>query len=596
LKKIWLLLLISAAVLVVYAPAVRNGFVWDDQALVLRDPLIRSWRLIPEGFEHFLFTDATRSDFFRPVQRLTYTLEYCAVGFRPAVFHLSSIFCHLTAAIAFFFFAQELLRFFGAEERKRNVASFFATLIWALHPLQSAAVVYISGRADPLAATFGFIGLYCGLRSLREKTGTAWLLVILATVAFLLSALSKETGLIFFALWLVILAVERKWIPLRNAIGVAVFVSVVYLSLRMPAEHIPPPAPRTSMPLLVRPLLVARAAAEYAGLLIFPLDLHMDRDVETHPSGFSQASVTQASLRELQTLLGLILIVAALYWIVRMRHERVLFVCLLLTLISYLPVSGIFVLNASVAEHWMYLPSAFLFLAVCLTIQNLLEKRPAEITRRLVTGAAMLWLGLLAARTFFRTFDWKDQRTFLEHTVAHGGDSSRMLTNLAGLELTEGKLDAAKKHLAVALQKDPDQPFALIDLAAVAIKQNDYKLAHETLPRALQSPLTAAKAHELLAVLETKETGNVNLLRLRLASRTGPPDWAIERRYIKVLAETGYSDRAIMELKTCLATQWYRAESWQVLSELLARKGQTDAAARAHAMAQDLDVHLSAAL
>ena len=124
-----------------------------------------------------------------------------------------------------------------------------------------------------------------------------------------------------------------------------------------------------------------------------------------------------------------------------------------------------------------------------------------------------------------------------------------MLTNLGGLELAEGNLAAAQKHLQLALQKDPEQPFALINLAAVAIKQGDYKTAHETLMRAQQSPLVEAKAHELLAVLESKETGNANLLRMRLASRTGPPDWAIEKRYIKVLDEVGYRERAISELE-----------------------------------------------
>ena len=83
-----------------YAPAVNNGFVWDDTALVLRDPLIRSWRLIPEGFNHFLFVDATASDFYRPIQRLTYTLEYAAFAFRPAAYHLTNILLHAAAAIA----------------------------------------------------------------------------------------------------------------------------------------------------------------------------------------------------------------------------------------------------------------------------------------------------------------------------------------------------------------------------------------------------------------------------------------------------------------------------------------------------------------
>src|ERR1043166_4685873 len=108
-KKIFSVLSIAAVVFVVYAPALRNGFVWDDSALILIDPLIRSWRLIPEGFNHFLFTDATASDFYRPIQRLIYTLEYAAFGFNPTPYHLTSIACHAAAAIALFFLAQEIL-------------------------------------------------------------------------------------------------------------------------------------------------------------------------------------------------------------------------------------------------------------------------------------------------------------------------------------------------------------------------------------------------------------------------------------------------------------------------------------------------------
>jgi len=598
-KKRWAILLIASAVLASYAPALRDGFVWDDTALVLRDPLIRSWRSIPEGFQHFLFTDATASDFYRPIQRLSYTLEYWAFAFRPAVFHLTSILCHLAAALAFFVFANELLRLFGTSERLSNKAATIATIAWAIHPVQSAAVIYISGRADPLAVGFGFFALYCGLRSLRAEKGATSLLALAAIVAFLLSALSKETGLIFPLLLVLILAARKNWIALRNAGVVAVFVSVVYFSLRFPAEHNPAPRPATAVPVLVRPLIIARAAAEYAGLLALPLNLHMDRDVETHPTGFSEASITQAAWRELQTLVGIILIAAGFYWIVRARGQPAIFVCLLLAAISYLPVSGIFFLNATVAEHWLYLPSAFVLLAVCLTAYSFIREWSNQgrlILPMTMTSLALLWIVFLGARTFVRTFDWKDQRTFLERTIANGGDSARILINLGGLELTEGNLNEASAHLQAALRKEPDQPFALLNLAAVAIKQNNFKLAHEMLARAIKQPLAEPKAHELLAVLENHQTGEVNLLRMRLAARTGPSDWSIERRYIKVLDESGDTRQAIAELKSCLATQWYRAESWQMLSELSAKIGERDAAARAYQIARAYDVHLSPAM
>src|SRR5437667_12097124 len=99
-KKIWAALILIAVVFISYAPAIRNGFVWDDTALILRDPLIPSWRLIPEGFKHFLFVDATASDFYRPIQRLSYTLDYAAFAFRPGPSHLNPVLWHCLAAVA----------------------------------------------------------------------------------------------------------------------------------------------------------------------------------------------------------------------------------------------------------------------------------------------------------------------------------------------------------------------------------------------------------------------------------------------------------------------------------------------------------------
>jgi cytochrome c-type biogenesis protein CcmH/NrfG len=594
-KKRWAILILAIAVFGSYAPVVRDGFVWDDTALVLRDPLIRSWRLIPEGFQHFLFTDATASDFYRPMQRLTYTLEYWAFVFRPTPYHVTSVLCHLAAAIALFAFSCELLRFLGNADRSRKWISLLAALVWAIHPVHTSAVIYISGRADPLAAAFGFLGLFCGLRSLRALKAGAWLWMVGAAAAFLLSVLSKEIGLIFPLLWLVLLGMRRHRIAFRNAAVATIFVITIYLSLRLPAEHIAPPAPTAATPLLVRPIVVARAVAEYAGLLILPWNLHMERDVESRPLGFNDTSITQGSWRELQTLLGIILIAVGIYWMARVRKNPALSACLILGVVSYLPVSGIIPLNASVAEHWLYVPSAFLFLAVCLTAAAILEAKPEGSkgrAKRVILVGAAVWMLFLAGRTFVRTFDWKDQRTFLTQTIAKGGASVRMLISLAGLELSQGQLDAAKTHLETALHQQPGQPMALINLAAVAIKQNDFKFAHEILGHARQIPLVEAEANDLLAVLAYRESGKVDWLRLRLAARTGPSNWAIERRYIRTLDDAGEPDRAIAEIKMCLRTQWYRAESWQLLSEILGKAGRAEEAAQAHAVAEKYDVHL----
>jgi len=593
-KKTVAVLLIIIAVFASYAPALQNGFVWDDTALVLRDPLIRSWRLIPEGFNHFLFTDATASDFYRPIQRLSYTMDYALAAFRPAVYHLTSISCHAAAAIALFLLADELLLLAGLEARKGRLIAFLATLIWAIHPVHTAAVVYISGRADPLAAAFGFLGFYFVLRSIRTNEKRGFVCLIAATLLFLLSALSKEIGLSFPLLAIVALALRQRWTAVFKTVGVAVFVAVVYASLRLPAEHVLLPPGHSSAPALVRPILAARAVAEYAGLMAFPLNLHMDRDVETNPQGFDNMNVTAAAWRELQTLLGIILLALLIYWLFRAcRRNPSVFGLLLLSILAYLPVSGIFSLNATVAEHWIYLPSAFLFLAGAIQCAGFFANRGATIRAAILVVFA-LWLVFLGVRTFLRTFDWKDQHTFAERTIASGGNSARMLINLAGIELSEGKLADAAVLLHEALHKSPEEPLALINLASVALKENDFKTARELLNRATQMPLVEAQAHEYLAVLENKESGKVDLTRMRLAARTGPPNWSIEKRYIQLLDETGSTSAAINELLTCLQTQWYRADSWKLLSELETKAGRPDQSANALAQARAYDVHLTA--
>ena len=101
-----------------------------------------------------------------------------------------------------------------------------------------------------------------------------------------------------------------------------------------------------------------------------------------------------------------------------------------------------------------------------------------------------------------------------------------------------------------------------------------------------------ARAEESLAVLENRETGKVNLQRLRLAARLGPPNWAIAQRYIKALADSSFPERAIIELETCIGVAPYRAESWQMMSELLLKIGRPNEAAAALAEAEANDVHL----
>lgn len=576
-KRILLILLIVAAAFAVYAPSLGNGYVWDDSALIQRDPFIRSWRLIPEGFRHFLFTDATASGFYRPIQRLTYTWDYAWAGFRPAIYHFDNILIHALAALFLFLFAERLLTLL---QRPRATEWAAATaLLWAIHPLYTSAVCYISGRADPLAALFGFCGLWLALRNTRGASA-------LAAFMFLCAILSKENGVIFIPLCIVLLILLR--LP-RQAILrwllYFVLIVAVSLTLRLSAEHIPPPR-STPISAAARPIIALRAVAEYAGLFIAPVHLHMERDVLPFGRGDLPTTLHIQRNREFQTLLGALLVAAFIYWMAWARkRDPAVFAGLVCFVIAYLPISGLFSLNASVAEHWLYLPGAFLLMAALLSAAWLPLSRPCGI------AILLLWAGFLGIRTYLRNPDWHDQRTFLERTIADGGGSARMLINLGGLELTEGNTSRAISDLQAALVLSPDQPFGLISLGSAYLHNRQFELARQQFEKALAFPITAPEALQDTAVVEYQESRKDRMDLLQKAAELAPQDWAIQKRYIMHLAERGQNVAAMTALRAIAANQPWRADAWKILGDFWTRLRQPESAARAYRKAIALDVH-----
>jgi protein O-mannosyl-transferase len=596
------IVLICAGAFAVYSPSLKNDFVWDDTALVLRDPFIRSWRLIPEGFRHFLFTDATTSNFYRPLQRLTYTLDYALYGFQPWGWHLTNIALHAAAAAMLFLFVEKLIASIADASGSRSlIVPGFVAMIWAVHPVHTSGVCYVAGRADLLAVLFAFAGLRLALNAASAAN------TIAAGACFFAAMLSKESGvtvllvcgLLSFArlvgVYIRTYAGQSKFsIAVRKlgfvGFGRCLFASILvlaaYFSLRFCAEKIEPPKPEPT-PIAVRPILMARAFAEYAGLLIAPVNLHMERNVVAINHGNMHETLRAARLREFQTLLGLVLIGGFVAWCVwAKRKNRLAFFALLAFAAAYLPVSNIVPLNATAAEHWLYFPSAFLILAAVASAASLAS---ARVTRSLAVIAAV-WIVFLGTRTFVRNFDWKDQRTFFEQTVRAGGDSARMFVGLGLLESSAGNYAAATDDFKKALQRAPDQAFALLGFANVCIRSNDFTHARALLERSQRNEFVRAESLAALAVLEYRENKTDRIDLLREAVRLSPHNWDIRKRYIKHLDERGDTTEAIGELRTVLDRQWWRADSWKLLGDLLVKIGRRELAKSAYTQAAAYDV------
>ena len=180
---------------------------------------------------------------------------------------------------------------------------------------------------------------------------------------FLASALSKEMGLIFLLLWLIIFFAQAPRAGLVGTIGIVVG-GAGRLSESASAGRTSPGARR------LRRLRFSLGQSwshgrspNTPGCSFFHWHLHMERDVETHPSGFGRREFERGGLARTANpardaphrRVGAIRSLAA-------RRRPAIFLPLLLAVALYLPVSGLVTLNATVAEHWLYLPSAFLFL------------------------------------------------------------------------------------------------------------------------------------------------------------------------------------------------------------------------------------------
>lgn len=139
----------------IYAFNLNNPLFWDDTDWIVNNPFVHSFSLesIKNWFtENILAGIGLSSNYYRPFLLFTFTLNYVMSGENPAGYHLLSNAFHVANAILLFLIFLSVF--------KSKFISFWTSLIWLVHPLQTEAVTYISGRGDPLNVFFMLSALY----------------------------------------------------------------------------------------------------------------------------------------------------------------------------------------------------------------------------------------------------------------------------------------------------------------------------------------------------------------------------------------------------------------------------------------------------
>jgi Flp pilus assembly protein TadD len=594
----------------IHLPSLGGALLWDDALLVNDNPLIKSPVLILEAFRHYLFPDAFDGH-YRPIQTVSYIFDYFFWNKEPYGYHVSNVFWHVLSGVLLYHLLSRILgsllerssaESFWKLRIDPSITAFFLALLWIVHPVHSAAVDYVSGRADSLSFFFACAGWLLYLRALDRTP--SWFrrgLFVLAAFSALFSLCSRESGLLWMLLFLLYvlafqgkLRVAAKFLTLA---GCLVVVSI-YAGLRqLPEHHSDNVAPPRWTP-ATRGLLMVRALGDYGRLLIFPTKLHIERTVLEPPSG------RPADWRKTIAFQGLfaggILMLGALLFGASHKGvgQRVRCFGAAWFLVTYLPISNLFDLNATVAEHWLYLPSVgfLIFLA------GILFDLPARYLRPTIAFACLAVTGL-SVRSAIRSSDWQDPETFFRRTFAAGGSSSRIGVNLAVIYAVHGEHAKAEAILRKVLQVSPDYSLARNNLAIALSRQGKTKEAEamfETANHPLNDkagyPRTVDAAKNLARLRYQQRDDSGAFAILDRALRDFPGNWELIRVRAEMIREREGPAKALPAVTSFVRAHWWHARASIALGGLLLETGDLAHASEAFGTASRLDVYDTEAL
>jgi protein O-mannosyl-transferase len=178
--------LLLAAVLSAYLPALRGGFLWDDDAHVTR-PELRSLR----GLGRIWLEPGATQQYY-PVLHSVFWLEHRLWGDSVVAYHVANAVLHAAAA-GLLILALRRLAF---------PAPWLAGLLFALHPVCVESVAWISEQKNTLSAVL-YLG--AGLAYLRFDRARSRGAYLLASGLFLLALLTKTVTATLPAALLVVL-------------------------------------------------------------------------------------------------------------------------------------------------------------------------------------------------------------------------------------------------------------------------------------------------------------------------------------------------------------------------------------------------------
>jgi protein O-mannosyl-transferase len=410
--------------LLCYANSFPGNFHYDDLHSIVENPSIRSPANIPLFFvDPSLFSGEDGQGMYRPMLLTTYVLNHTLGGYDPWGFHLFNLLLHAACSLLVWGIST---KFF-----KDPPTGLFCALLFAVHPLATEPVNYISSRSESLAAFFYLSTLLLHIEG-QERTAYRYG----SMLCYIFGLLTKSIIITVPAtLWLYDRWIERKTKPLSTylpyGIAAAAYLLIIQLNQFLP-RSLAAPVRSWDAQLWTQ----AKALLFYAKTLLVPHPLNVE------PQFFESTGPTESAA------LGSIALIAslgALTWII--RRPGILSFSLAWCGLVLLP-TLIMPLNMLVNERRLYLPLVG-FVWICGSLSRYIDRRILYLS-----------LPLLALLTLQRNPVWQDDLILWQDAAHKSPQMFRAQMSLGKAYKDRGKIDksidAYKEGVAIdPLERDP---------------------------------------------------------------------------------------------------------------------------------------------
>ena len=164
---------IALGVGLAYANSLAGPFVFDDLLAVADNATIRQWSNFSRVFRPPLETPVAG----RPLVNLTFAVNYAVGGVEVTGYHIVNLLLHVLCAVLVFGIVRRTLQGTALQGtmsgRRAGGMAFAVAIIWALHPLNTDAVTYVTQRTEVLMAACYLLTLYCSIRAWQSRRAVA---------------------------------------------------------------------------------------------------------------------------------------------------------------------------------------------------------------------------------------------------------------------------------------------------------------------------------------------------------------------------------------------------------------------------------------